>query len=345
MIRRTDTADAFEAALRGRRVADAEVRHLVQQVEALCAVAAQTGPSADFRASLRDRLMTEASTVLEVRPAPARRRTVAFDSPGVRRRMARLSAAAIVAVGGVGLVTSSAQAVPGDMLYGVKRSVETVELALHRSDDGRGEVLLSQSSERLAEAVLLAEAGNDEAVAESLADFRASATEGSAALFDHARAEDDSAAARTVATFAAESSALVAELAGVVDLGDRDLASTADLITSLAEQARSLCSACADITLDDMMVTAAPATTEPSTSSPLPGPLPEVGDGATAPEAATPSNPSVVPSAAAPSASPAAPTDPLAPIVGGLVGDQTQPGLVPGLLGGLLGGLLNPPKS
>ena len=101
--------------------------------------------------------MVEAADGLVANPAPAHADPTphvpeAPRSHPVRRRLVGLTAAAVAAVGSVGMITTSATAVPGDVLYPVKRGVESVQLALHRGDTSRGEFQLDQARERLAEA-------------------------------------------------------------------------------------------------------------------------------------------------------------------------------------------------
>src|SRR5690349_13297026 len=136
MIRRHhDDATAFAEAWSGRAPRDAEIASLVSCAEQLCAAAA-VEPSAEFRVGLRDRLMTEAASVLVTSPEPVRTATkpaVSVPRPG-RRRLAGATAALIGAVSAVSLIGSSASALPGDVLYPVKRTVENVELAMHTSD-------------------------------------------------------------------------------------------------------------------------------------------------------------------------------------------------------------------
>ena len=184
--RRADDAQSFEEAWSGRAPRDEQIAELVRFAESLCE-SAVAEPTPEFRLSLRTALMTEAQTVL-VRstrsPAPSR---FAPTSRPVRRRVAGLTAAALASAGVVGLVSSSASAVPGEMLYPVKRSVESVQLALHQGDGSRGSYQLAQASERLAEARELSEnpsARNDELIASTLDDFSSQAEQGSNSLFD-----------------------------------------------------------------------------------------------------------------------------------------------------------------
>ncbi len=178
-----------------------DIAELVRFAEALCE-AAVAEPTPMFRESLRTQLMTEAETVLV--PMPAKARTPpAREARPVRRRVAGLTAAMVASAGIVGIVASSASAVPGEMLYPVKRSVESVELALHRDDASRGSFQLRQASERLAEArELSANGGSESLIAETLEDFASQAESGSAALFGDYTDSGEQKSIRTVNDFA-----------------------------------------------------------------------------------------------------------------------------------------------
>lgn len=336
-------ADAFEAALRGAP-ADAAVSDLVRHAEALCARAAAVAPSDDFRLALRERLMAEAPALLTAHPRPAATVVAAPRTSGVRRRVARLSAAAIVAVGGVGIVASSAQAVPGDMLYGVKRSVESVELALHRSDASRGEFQLEQARERLAEAEHLADQGDLERSATALADFRSQADAGTADLFTHYEADGETASVESVNDFAAESASTLTDLAELFPAASSDPIELAmNTVRDIATQASALCVECSPVTLPELQASASP-TAETTTSTAPTGGSPSTpatttsSSSASAAPAPTPSKTPALTLPVSPSPSPspsAAPQIPVVtPLVESLLGEN---GLVPTLLGGLLG--------
>ncbi len=339
MTSRKREADAFEAALRGAP-ADPAVTEMVRHAEALCARAATVAPADDFRQALRERLMAEAPELLvaQARPAVAPTRTL-----GVRRRVARLSAAAIVAVGGIGIVASSAQAVPGDMLYGVKRSVESVELALHRSDVSRGQFQLEQARERLAEAEHLADEGELDRAASALADFRTQAGAGTADLFTHYEADGETATVESVNDFAADSASTLTELAPQFPGSSADPVELAmDAVRDIATQASSLCLECSPVTLPELQASASPTPESDASTTPQAGPSQAI---TTAPSGSATRSPSTKPSPSpslaapvtpAPSSTPSTPAQipVVTPLVETLLGDD---GLVPSLLGGLLG--------
>ena len=247
--RRADDAQSFDEAWSGRAPRDEQIAELVRFAETLCE-AAVAEPTPEFRLSLRSALMTEAQTALV--PVDAKPRTTSpphRHSRPVRRRVAGLTAAALASAGVVGLVSSSASAVPGEMLYPVKRSVESVQLALHQGDGSRGSFQLAQASERLAEARELSEnpsARTDSLIASTLDDFSSQAEKGSNSLFDDFDNNGKEKSIHKVNDFAAAATTELATLSGVLpDSADDAFKSAAKTISDLAVQASSLCSTCA----------------------------------------------------------------------------------------------------
>ena len=120
---------------------------------ALRAVPATSGPSPEFRAALRQRLVAVAT----VQPAgsvvdsPAARIRASAATWRVQRRLAVVAggAAAATAIAGVGVGAS--HSLPGDAFYGVKRATENVQLALTTGQEGRGKRHLEFARTRLRE--------------------------------------------------------------------------------------------------------------------------------------------------------------------------------------------------
>jgi hypothetical protein len=246
--RRThDDAQAFDQAWSGGAPRDAHVADLVRIAEELYQSAAEVQPAADFRDALRTRLMADAATVLTPLP-PETRRTPAAAAPARhgRRRLATATAALVASAGAAGIVASSASALPGEMLYPVKRSAETVELQLHRSDASRGSFQLSQAAERLAEARRLsADAGAVDLIAETLEDFSSTAAEGSTSLFAAYADSGQDTTIRQVNHFAVASSLDLSQLGAQLpaDAADAFTAATT-VLTDLAAEASTLCASC-----------------------------------------------------------------------------------------------------
>jgi hypothetical protein len=342
-----DDAQSFEEAWSGRAPGDEHIAELVRFAEALCE-AAVAEPSPTFRESLRTQLMTEAATILVPLPAksPA---TPARATRPVRRRVAGLTAAMVASAGVVGIVASSASAVPGEMLYPVKRSVESVELALHRDDASRGSFQLRQASERLAEArELSANGGSERLIAETLDDFASQAESGSAALFSDFTGNGEKRSIRTVNDFAVEATADLSALSSQLPPGADDSfdAATAT-ISDLATQASSLCVTCTTGDLQQLVSSINGLSVTPK-SNPGSGSTDKSSNSsgkddskpASSPTTAAPTDkpivvlplPTTSPTTKSPSLS-----DITDPVLGAVLGDENQEGLIPGLLNGLLG--------
>lgn len=89
-------------------------------------------------------------------PRAARAPRTARSARGPRARTAVVAGVAVGAVAFTGMSTASENAVPGDPLYGVKRSTERAQLALASSDVGRGQLYLGFARTRLVEAHTIA---------------------------------------------------------------------------------------------------------------------------------------------------------------------------------------------
>ncbi|MEU0935833.1 DUF5667 domain-containing protein [Embleya sp. NPDC005971] len=178
-------------------------------------------PSTDFRAALRQRLLDEAAALpategMATVPAPrgAHRRKEPTAPPRTvrwRRRAAIAGAFVVVTGGGLGGVAyASSDALPGDMTYGVKRTVEDFKISLADNDHERGERYLQQAETRMGEAEqLLRRAGHTPAdkatvrhLRQVLDDWRDEADKGRALLTDHFRKSGSDGSMRNLADFA-----------------------------------------------------------------------------------------------------------------------------------------------
>jgi hypothetical protein len=331
---------------------DPQTAHLLRTIE-LLGRSAVVEPTEQFRTDLRDRLMAEAADVLvaPARPAPAAPAEAPNRSPR-RRRLATLTAAIVAGTATFGMVSASASAVPGDVLYPVKRGVESVQLALHRDDASRGQAELDQAAERLQEAWSLDDTGRDDQVAGALEAFSDQATAGSDLLFA-AYAEDDSAQQiEAVNDFAAESTTTILDMSDDLPGAARvALDEAADTVIALAARASALCTSCSPADLGSLL--SAPeavdtgsdspdSTKQPAADEPAPKPTSPASPAPRSTAAPTSPAPAPAPSpkAPAPSAAPKTPElrDVTDPLLGPLLGNDEQPGLVPSLLDGLLGG-------
>ncbi len=338
-----------------RPSADAEVERLAAVAENLRAVSPLAlVPRQAFRAELRDRLLSEATELAPARAAAAeaaRRRPVTAVSPTTPRhdlrttpksttaepvraggRLRRIVAGvAIAAVLGTGAAAmASTTAVPGDGLYGLKRTVEDVRLRLAGSDATRGAIALDQARERLYEAEDLAlaapggAAGADTSeLRGTLADFATSSDEGISLLLKSYADVGDATALAEVDGFVRESLPLLerlraetaASLHPVIDTLRSDLEGTrAGLATTVAACGQP----CSSLGL---LVQPQPVPPDPATA---PG-------GSTVPATSGPATPG------APGAS--LPSVPNVTVPGGVVVGPADPG------GGLLPGNLPLPSA
>ncbi len=89
------------------------------------------------------------------------------------RAIATLFIAFMLAITSTGLAWASSDALPGDVLYPVKRSVEEIRLGITFSKSGDAELLNAFTTERMDEIEALIFAGRDEYLAETLEDYEA----------------------------------------------------------------------------------------------------------------------------------------------------------------------------
>ncbi|MFD1858993.1 hypothetical protein EHW97_14535 [Aeromicrobium camelliae] len=359
--RRHRAAQAFENAWASRRRPDdARVRELVTVAD-LLARSATAEPDPKFQQELRTRLLTAAPSTM-VAGAPDRTALIPAAPPRRRGRVAAVLAAAAIAI--VGSVGASANAVPGDILYPVKLGTESVERTLARSDEARGRVVLEQATTRLTEAEVLStqDASNARTrISSALDAFSENALDGSALLLGNPNGSVDQQNAQEVADFADDAAARLSALLERLAPDDRVSAERAvQALASLGVDLQTACPQCArdtqrvaqtvDQLLADVQRTlvedpAPPATEDPAapsgpdTSAPSPDAEPPEGQlDQKAPQAPAPTTPAEPdkgkPVIALPEPSmPTSVGDVVSPVIGIVLGDDRQVGLVPSLLG------------
>jgi hypothetical protein len=204
---------------RRRNPLDEELADLVALRHQIVASTSLPQVDPEFRAGLRAMLVATAEregigATARPEPEPTPRPSRTSLARPVRAPRARTAVIAGVAVGAVaftGMSTASENAMPGDALYGVKRSTERAQLALASSDVGRGALYLGFAQTRLAEARLL---GGD--LDRVLADMDRDATQGVRLLTSAATSRQDHAALDVIDEFAAEQRTALDALAGRV---------------------------------------------------------------------------------------------------------------------------------
>ncbi len=243
-------------------------------------------PRQEFRVALAERLADQARELEPERRAaatgtgaPARRanpvRTHQPRGSEHRRRLRTVTAGlvAVVVAGGAGAAVASESALPGSLLYPLKRQVEDLRLTLSSPGQARGGTELSLARKRLLEAEELALAsGGADVLADTprlratLDDFAASALAGIASLNDDYAETGDAASLAAINTFLDETVRPLERLRtmtppSVHAVIDQLLADLEARRAELADTVAS-CAACRDIDL----VVAVPQT-EPTEGS------------------------------------------------------------------------------
>ena len=120
---------------------------------ALRAVPVTTGPSDEFRAALRQRLMAVATVQGVGAPdlSAAARMRQAGITWNFQRKVAIVAGAAAAATAVAGVGVGASRSLPGDPFYGVKRATEHVQLAVTTGQEAKGKRHLEFARTRLHE--------------------------------------------------------------------------------------------------------------------------------------------------------------------------------------------------
>jgi hypothetical protein len=225
---------------------DARYDDLLQLVGTL-RVTAPVTPRPEFVADLRQRLMTAADTALV--PDDTERLTLPPRRSARERRIA-------VAVGGfalVGATTSMAMAaqsaLPGDVLYPVKRAMESAQTGISFGEGEKGAALLANASGRLDEVSALssgADAQDTIAIADTLDVFADQAGKASDLLLADYAENGHQGSVSELRDFTAASLAQLTALEPVVpDAAQDELFRAAQVLLDIDAAARRACPACA----------------------------------------------------------------------------------------------------
>ncbi|MEU6074537.1 DUF5667 domain-containing protein [Micromonospora sp. NPDC047074] len=218
-----------------RSRADDQLTALVAVGQRLQAAPPTVEVDAEFRTGLRAMLVATVEREGIGAPAaattePASRRSAADTGrnrllPAVTARRARARGAILVgiAAGAValsGISAASENAVPGDALYGMKRSTERAQLALTGSDVSKGQLFLDFARTRLAEAASLR--GDEDGFSAVLDDMDADTRQGVRLLTIAATQRSDPAALDAVNSFLTGQRRAVSGLLDDATRADRD---------------------------------------------------------------------------------------------------------------------------
>lgn len=225
----------------------AEVLALVEQLRGL----EPPAPRPDFTLALREQLMAAADTVLL--PAPDRAAdTARLTLPPRQTARDRRIAAAVGAAAIIGASTSIAvaaqSALPGEMLYPVKRLLENAQTEAHLSDGGKGTSLLSNAADRLAEVAELSRTSDlDEAstIASTLSAFSEQSLAASDLLLDDYEQTGDRSSVEELNDFTVSSMETLSQLEAVLPPGTHDeLQYAAQVLSQIDAAAAQACPSC-----------------------------------------------------------------------------------------------------
>ncbi|MFD6660923.1 DUF5667 domain-containing protein [Micromonospora chalcea] len=209
-----------------RSKADGELTALVEVSRRLTAEGPDVEPRAEFRTGLRAMLVATAER--EGIGTPAKPATTGVRGallPAITGRRARARGAILVGVaaGAIalsGISAASENALPGDALYGMKRSTERAQLALASSDISRGQLFLDFARTRLDEAASVH--GDQLGFSAVLDDMDADTRQGVRLLTTVAAQRSDPAALDAVDTFLAGQRRVVSGLLDRPGHADRE---------------------------------------------------------------------------------------------------------------------------
>ncbi|MCW2792506.1 MAG: hypothetical protein JWO76_1604 [Nocardioides sp.] len=244
-------ADEFAALVEGTSTGGPDVRFadLLELVGALREAPA-VGPRPEFVTDLRERLLLAAEADLV--PSRAATETARLTLPPRHSKRDRRIAAAVGGIALVGATTSMAMAaqsaLPGDVLYPIKRVIENAQTGVAVGEGQKGETLLANAAGRLDEVSELSRsrgAGDSLAIADTLNDFTEQATEASDLLLsDFAQSGHESSIA-DLRDFTASSLDQLTSLAPAVPSEARDeLLHAAHVLLQIDAAAEQACPAC-----------------------------------------------------------------------------------------------------
>lgn len=241
-------AEEFDALISGRagdHEAYADLLELVASLREVPPVEARP----DFVSSLRTQLVAaaerepaRADEALAVRLTPRQRR-----GARERRVAALVGGFAVVAATG-SMAMASQDALPGDVLYPVKRAIENAQTNLQGNGASKAETLIAHAESRLTEVQKLTARGADEdAVSSTLQDFTDQAKQASELALDDYATTGKPDRIADLRKFARSSMDILATLGPDVPTSSRSILITAtQTIRQIDAAAWEACPTCAD---------------------------------------------------------------------------------------------------
>lgn len=255
---------------------DPRTADLLELVASLQAVA-PVSPRPEFSASLREQLMTAADSVLV--PDDVRRLTLPPRARARDRRIAVLVGAAALVGASTSLAVAAQSALPGEMLYPLKRVLEDAGTGAQFSDDARGVSLLGNAADRLSEVTELLRTGDlreGPVVATTLTDFSDQSLQASDLILGDYAETGDTSSVEELREFAATSLETLAQLEALLPEEAKDeLQYAAEVLTEIDAAAAQVCPTCSGgITqIPPVLLASAGRVAEPSLVETVPAPV------------------------------------------------------------------------
>jgi len=162
---------------------------------------------------------------------------------GRRIRLVASTAALVLLGGGIGSAAAAQQAMPGDTLYGMKRSIENVSTNVSVGDDSRGRRDLEHAMTRLSEVRSLAESGGDVGTINGTLDaFSAQSRKGVSRLVASYQQDGDEGSITAITTFITSARQALGELAP--KLPPESLKSAVEALATIEQLAQHTTAAC-----------------------------------------------------------------------------------------------------
>lgn len=246
-------ADEFDAALAGRTLGTSGERY-AELLELVGAMRSMPAPVArpEFVSDLRAQLVAtaEAMPARRTDEATALRLTPKQRRGSRERRMAALLGGFAVVAASGSMAVASQNALPGDVLYPVKRAIENVHANLQTSAEAKASVLFDNANTRLSEVEQLSQrhdAGDAPEISSTLQAFKSQTSQAtSLALSDYSNQGDDD-ALDEVHSFASSSMDRIKALDDVLPTAARPaLIAAAQTVRQVDSAAVDACPSCTD---------------------------------------------------------------------------------------------------
>jgi hypothetical protein len=255
--RRAEEFEAVVERLSTRGASERRYDDLLVLVGALRAVP-QPQARPEFVAELRTRLLAEAAAMPDTRAAEADRLRLRTPDPGrvhsPRERRLAIAMGGFALVGATATLSVVAQsALPGDVLYPLKRGIESAHAGISVGDEGKGTTLLGSASTRLDEVSRLDTVEHEAEIADTLDDFTMQATEAADLLLESYAEEGDEQTVTGLRTFTARSMESLADLDGKLPPSAQDeWVHAVTTLVRIDDEAQLTCPTCAGADLDEI---------------------------------------------------------------------------------------------